>query len=369
MGEIVLNKVCKTYGRKATDELAVTDLSYVIAAGHFVTLLGPSGCGKTTTLNMIAGLEDISGGTITIDGKRVDELPPDRRDLAYVFQDYALYPHMSVYDNMAFGLKMRKTGKTEIDRRVRDAAHRLDIAHVLDRKPRELSGGQRQRVALGRAIARRPSVFLFDEPLSNLDALLRDQTRSELKQLHQELDATSVYVTHDQEEALTLSDRIAVMSNGHLEQYGTPEEVYHAPATEFVASFVGKPRMNIYTASRAERGRYVVPGTPLTVSVHADVPDIIRIGLRPDELAISTTPSDAGTQATVRLVEPLGNATDLILELGEQTCIARHPGFLKLAPGDQVWIDATHTRQHIFDPGTGQRLGEDKQGAVAGSVG
>ncbi|MDD0856744.1 ABC transporter ATP-binding protein [Arthrobacter alpinus] len=248
MAEIKLVNVAKSYGKGAKAKSAVEDLSYTIEDGHFVSLLGPSGCGKSTTLNMIAGLEDITSGEILIDNRRVDDLEPDKRDLAFVFQDYALYPHMSVYENIAFGLRMRKVDKAEIDKRVTDAARRVDIEHVLSNRPKALSGGQRQRVALARAIARRPSVFLFDEPLSNLDALLRDQTRSELKMLHAELGATSVYVTHDQEEAMTLSDRIVVMSRGKLEQYGTPFEVYHKPASEFVASFVGKPRMNLFTA-------------------------------------------------------------------------------------------------------------------------
>jgi ABC-type sugar transport system ATPase subunit len=260
MAEIELVHVQKTYGGRRGGAPAVQDLSYTIGDGQFVSLLGPSGCGKSTTLNMIAGLEDITSGEILIDGQRVDDLDADKRDLAFVFQDYALYPHMNVYENIAFGLRMRKVAKPEIDQRVHDATRRLDIEHVLRDKPRRLSGGQRQRVALARAIARRPAVFLFDEPLSNLDALLRDQTRSELKLLHAELGATSVYVTHDQEEAMTLSDRIVVMSRGKLEQYGTPYEIYHQPATEFVASFVGKPRMNLLPAQRDGNGRYAVAG-------------------------------------------------------------------------------------------------------------
>ncbi|MBM9469036.1 ABC transporter ATP-binding protein [Nakamurella leprariae] len=350
MGEIVLDAVRKTYGKT----LAVEDLTYTVGEGQFVTLLGPSGCGKSTTLNMIAGLEDISGGSITIDGRRVDELPPDKRDLAFVFQDYALYPHMTVYNNMAFGLKMRKTPKDQIEARVRDAARRLSIEPFLDRKPKELSGGQRQRVALGRAIARRPSVFLFDEPLSNLDALLRDQTRTELKQLHRDLGATSVYVTHDQEEALTLSDRIAVMSKGHLEQYGSPEEIYHHPATEFVASFVGKPRMNLWTATRVADG-YQVPGTELVVPVPrgAELPQTVRLGLRPDEIGIA--PDDAGI-ARVRLVEPIGNATDVILDLGPERLTARLTGFGHFTVGQPVSIDVSAARLHLFDTATGLRL-------------
>ena len=352
MADIVLDKVHKSYDGK---HLAVDDITYTIEDGHFVTLLGPSGCGKSTTLNMIAGLEEISGGSITIGGRRVDELPPDKRDLAFVFQDYALYPHMTVYNNMAFGLKMRKTPRAEIERRVADAAQRLAIESYLDRKPRELSGGQRQRVALGRAIARRPSVFLFDEPLSNLDALLRDQTRTELKQLHQDLGATSVYVTHDQEEALSLSDKIAVMSRGRLEQYGTPEQIYHEPASEFVATFVGKPRMNIYDAT-LDGDRYVVAGSRIAVPANGLREPGVRLGLRPDELTISTEPDDHDVPARVELVEPVGPATDVVLRAGDVRLVARTVGFFDAKPGQDVSVDVSVARRHIFSADGTTRL-------------
>jgi ABC-type sugar transport system ATPase subunit len=356
MAEIRLVGVSKSYGRGKRSAVAVSELDYTIADGHFVSLLGPSGCGKSTTLNMIAGLEDITSGEILIDDRRVDDLEPDKRDLAFVFQDYALYPHMNTYDNIAFGLRMRKVPRDETDRRVRDAARRLDIEHVLDRRPRLLSGGQRQRVALARAIARRPAVFLFDEPLSNLDALLRDQTRSELKLLHAELGATSVYVTHDQEEAMTLSDQIVVMSRGRLEQYGTPYEIYHRPATEFVASFVGKPRMNLLAAEPAERGRAVITGTRLRVETDAATDGPIRIGLRPEECALRR--ADAADQAdgVVRVVEPLGNVSDVIIDLDGIPFTARIPGFGELSPGDPVMIDTGRATVHCFDPTTGRRL-------------
>ena len=359
MAQIELVNVAKAYGKvkRAKDpKMAVVDLSYVIEDGHFVSLLGPSGCGKTTTLNMIAGLEDISAGEILIDGRRVDDLDPDKRDLAFVFQDYALYPHMSVYENIAFGLRMRKVPKGELDARVTDAARRLDIDMVLRSKPRNLSGGQRQRVALARAIARRPAVFLFDEPLSNLDALLRDQTRSELKLLHRELGATSVYVTHDQEEAMTLSDRIAVMSRGHLEQYGTPFEIYHEPATEFVASFVGKPRMNLFTATRQERGRFGLAGTSFTVELGDVAADRVRVGIRPDECTLRAATPEERPHATVRAVEPLGNVSDVLLAVGDELFMARVPGFGTFVVGDQVMIETDHARVHRFDADTGKRI-------------
>jgi ABC-type sugar transport system ATPase subunit len=359
MAQIELINVGKVYGktqRGRAANSAVSNLSYLIEDGHFVSLLGPSGCGKTTTLNMIAGLEDISSGEILIDGRKVDDLEPDKRDLAFVFQDYALYPHMTVYENIAFGLRMRKVPKRETNERVTDAARRLDIEMVLKSKPKKLSGGQRQRVALARAIARRPAVFLFDEPLSNLDALLRDQTRSELKLLHRELRATSVYVTHDQEEAMTLSDRIAVMSRGRLEQFGTPFEIYHEPATEFVASFVGKPRMNLFTAVRTEGGRYTLPGTTFGVDLGDLGRDKLRVGLRPEECDLRAPgPGEVG-DAVVRAVEPLGNVTDVLLTVADQQFMARVPGFGTQKAGDQGNIVTERAHIHVFDVDSGVRV-------------
>ena len=353
MGEIVLDSVTKQFDGTT----AVESLSFTVPDKHFVSLLGPSGCGKSTTLNLIAGLEDISAGTILVDGKRVDDLPPHRRDLAFVFQDYALYPHKTVRDNMAFGLKMRKTPKGEIAGRVQETARSLSIQHLLDRKPRELSGGQRQRVALGRAIVRRPEVFLFDEPLSNLDALLRDQTRSELKRLHQELGTTSVYVTHDQEEALTLSDEIAVMSAGVLEQFGSPEEIYRRPATEFVASFVGKPRMNIFDAVRSSQGLLAVPESDIIVLGASHLPERVRLGVRAEDVRLSRRPEDAtSVRATIRLVEPIGAATDLTVSAGAVSLKVRTRAFEDHKVGDEVWIGIEDSNLHFFEPGSGRRL-------------
>lgn len=348
MVDIVLEEVQKIYPGGA---VAVEGLSYTIRDGEFVTILGPSGCGKSTTLNMIAGLEDISSGRITIDGRRVDELPPDKRDLAFVFQDYALYPHMTVYQNMAFGLRMRKVDKRQIDQRVREAARRLSIEPFLNRRPRALSGGQRQRVALGRAIARRPSVFLFDEPLSNLDALLRDQTRTELKQLHRDLGATSVYVTHDQEEAMTLSDKIAVMSRGRLEQFATPEEVYRRPATEFVAGFVGKPKMNLFDVA-ASASRSTIAGTSLVID--APMGSGLRVGFRPDEVRLSVV-RDESSNGEVRLLEPVGHATDVHVAVGDQVIVARVAGFFDARIGEPVRVDLREAQLHFFERDTGKR--------------
>lgn len=354
MADIQLVNVEKRYGRGNSTPPAVQDLSYTIEDGQFVSLLGPSGCGKSTTLNMIAGLEDITAGEILIDGRRVDDVDPDKRDLAFVFQDYALYPHMDVYGNIAFGLKMRKVAKSAIDQRVRDAARRLDIEHVLTSRPRNLSGGQRQRVALARAIARRPAVFLFDEPLSNLDALLRDQTRGELKALHNDLRATSVYVTHDQEEAMTLSDRIVVMSRGRLEQYGTPYEVYHRPETEFVASFVGKPRMNL-NDGRREADTYLVAGSRLTIPAGNATGDKLRIGIRPEECSLESIEL-AEAHGQVKTVEPLGNVSDVVIDLETTQFTVRVPGFSDLNVGTPVKIDTSRATLHYFDPTSGRRI-------------
>ncbi|HQQ17425.1 MAG TPA: sn-glycerol-3-phosphate ABC transporter ATP-binding protein UgpC, partial [Fervidobacterium sp.] len=241
MAQVVLEHVWKVYEGKVE---AVKDANFVVEDKEFLVLLGPSGCGKTTTLRMIAGLEEITKGEIKIDGRVVNDVEPKDRDIAFVFQNYALYPHMTVYDNMAFGLKLRKVPKNEIDERVHEAAKILEIESLLDRKPRQLSGGQRQRVAVGRAIVRHPKVFLFDEPLSNLDAKLRVQMRSELKKLHARLEATIVYVTHDQVEAMTMADKIVIMKDGVIQQIGTPYEVYNRPANMFVAGFIGSPAMN-----------------------------------------------------------------------------------------------------------------------------
>src|SRR5476649_940624 len=240
MAQVTLRKVVKKYD----EVLAVRGVDLDIADKEFIVLVGPSGCGKSTTLRMIAGLEEISGGDIAIGGNIVNDVPPKDRDIAMVFQNYALYPHMNVYENMSFGLKLKKTPKQDIDRRVRQAAQILDITELLDRKPKQLSGGQRQRVAMGRAIVRDPKVFLFDEPLSNLDAKLRVQMRTEIKKVHQKVRTTTVYVTHDQVEAMTLADRVVVMNGGRIEQVGTPNDLYHFPATRFVAGFIGSPAMN-----------------------------------------------------------------------------------------------------------------------------
>lgn len=357
MAEIQLQGVSKKYSPK-DDRYAVEHLTYTIPDGSFVSLLGPSGCGKSTTLNMIAGLESVTEGSIVVDGRAVEDLEPHKRDLAFVFQDYALYPHLSVADNIAFGLKMRKMPKAEIEQRVLEAATKLELEKHLSRRPKALSGGQRQRVALARAIARRPGVLLFDEPLSNLDALLRDKTRAELKILHADIGATSVYVTHDQEEAMSLSDYIAVMSAGHLEQYGTPTEIYRTPATEFVAGFVGKPRMNIFDVTVVGPHRVRLEGTSLEVNVpDADLGDrtTVRLGLCPTECTLAPGTAEVH-DGTVLVVEPLGNATDIMLRIGDGVFIVREPGFSSLNPGDLVRVEAHGAEPHVFDVESRERL-------------
>src|SRR5215475_7791771 len=304
---------------KKYDEVhAVKDVNLDIRDQEFVVLVGPSGCGKTTTLRMVAGLESITSGHISIDEKVVNDLPPMDRDIAMVFQNYALYPHMSVYDNMAFGLKMRKFDRGDIAKRVKDAAEVLGIQELLKRKPRQLSGGQRQRVALGRAIVRHPQVFLFDEPLSNLDAKLRVQMRVELKKIHDRLGTTAIYVTHDQVEAMTLGDRVVVMKDGVVQQVGEPLELYNRPANRFVAGFIGSPAMNFATVKVSERGGAVwAENDGIRIKVPAEIAGRLRphigkeatLGIRPEDihLASAADPQDLGFDVMVEVVERLGS--------------------------------------------------------------
>jgi len=358
---------------------AVKDLSLDIADGEFVALVGPSGCGKTTTLRMIAGLEDISGGTISIGGRVVNDVHPRDRDIAMVFQNYALYPHMTVAQNMSFALKMRKTPKAEIKRRVSDAARILGIEELLARKPRQLSGGQRQRVAVGRAIVREPKAFLFDEPLSNLDAKLRLSTRAELKSLHQRLKTTTVYVTHDQEEAMTLGDRIVVMSKGIVQQVGPPLEVYRRPNNRFVASFIGSPPMNFLAGTLVAEGENLTfvedatgagsGGAPVRIPVPAGAAAGLRsrvhqpvfLGFRPQALH---TPGPAAPAMSapvslhVRVVEPLGESQDLLCSTpAGATVTARLSTVATFQPGAAAALVIDMGAVHFFEPGEfGKRL-------------
>jgi ABC-type sugar transport system ATPase subunit len=349
---VELRGVRKRFG--GTQVVHGVDLA--IADGEFLVLVGPSGCGKSTILRMVAGLEEASDGQILIDGSVVNERDPKDRDVAMVFQDYALYPHMSVAENMGFSLRWRGADRAEIARRVRQAAEVLDIAHLLDRRPRELSGGQRQRVAMGRAIVRDPKVFLFDEPLSNLDAKLRVQMRTEIKRLRDRLRATTIYVTHDQVEAMTLADRIVVMQGGLVQQMGTPEEIYDRPATAFVASFMGAPAMNLLPG-RVEAGRAILPdGTALPLDRAApDGP--ATIGIRPERL-IWLPPSDPATPAIAGpavVVEPLGSETLVTLDVAGTELHARVPARSVRHAGAAVRLALDPADIHLFSP-EGARL-------------
>jgi len=353
----------KDLNKKFDGTHAVKDVNLEIRDHEFVVLVGPSGCGKTTTLRMVAGLEDITSGEISIDGKVVNNLAPMDRDIAMVFQNYALYPHMSVYQNMAFGLRMRKFEKADIDSRVRRAADVLGIQALLERRPRQLSGGQRQRVALGRAIVRNPRVFLFDEPLSNLDAALRVQMRVELKRLHDRLETTAIYVTHDQVEAMTLGDRVVVMKDGMVQQEGGPLELYERPANRFVAGFIGSPAMNFIPATIAPQGDALWAEAPgLHVRVPPQKSEALRrysgarviMGLRPEALRPATggASPEFAFDATVEVVEPLGAEILLDTRVGETPVVARVEPSVRVSPHERIRLAFAPEGVHFFDAGT-----------------
>jgi len=346
--------------KKFDKTVAVDGINLDVRGGEFVVLLGPSGCGKTTTLRCIAGLEAPDAGDIIIEGNRVNELSPKERDVAMVFQNYALYPHMSVYDNMAFPLKMRKLSRGDIETRVNEAARLLNIQHLLTRKPRQLSGGEQQRVALGRAIVRRPRVFLMDEPLSNLDAKLRLFMRAELKKLQKDLKVTTVYVTHDQAEAMAMADKVAVMNQGKLEQYDTPSAIYARPRSTFVAGFIGSPPMNLMKASLLESdGQMVVDGGFFKYTLRKDLSDIVKqtfsgtevlLGVRPEDLHIYPTHTpDSVFEADVYVVEPMGPNMVVDLKIGDYLLKSVTPSLLHLSTGQRIWVGFSPDRIHLFD--------------------
>ncbi|MCC6194468.1 MAG: sn-glycerol-3-phosphate ABC transporter ATP-binding protein UgpC [Burkholderiales bacterium] len=363
MADVRLSRVVKRYG--ATQVIHGVDLA--IDSGEFVVFVGPSGCGKSTLLRMIAGLEEITEGEIGIGGTVVNALPPRARDIAMVFQDYALYPHKTVFENMAFGLRLRKRPEAEIRTRVGEAAAILQIGHLLDRRPRELSGGQRQRVAMGRSIVRQPKAFLFDEPLSNLDALLRAEMRVEIKKLHQKLGNTIVYVTHDQVEAMTLADRIVVLQSGRVVQYDTPDAIYNRPAAKFVAGFTGSPPMNFLPCRVGEAGRTLhLPGAVDLPVPAARAGECARhagrslvFGLRPEHIAAGASgePGAAHVVAKVMLVEPLGSDTLGLVKLGGSAeageMTGRFPPDAALRAGETLPVSLSMSRFHLFDPDTG----------------
>ena len=352
MAQISLKNVQKTYGKGAGANAVIHGVTAQIADGEFIVIVGPSGCGKSTLLRMVAGLEDISGGEISIGDRVVNELEPAERDIAMVFQNYALYPHMSVYDNMAYGLKIAGRPKAEIDERVAKAAKILELGALLDRKPRQLSGGQRQRVAMGRAIVRQPQVFLFDEPLSNLDARLRAQTRLEIRKLHAELGVTSLFVTHDQVEAMTLAQRMIVMNAGRMEQIGSPEAVYARPATTFVASFIGSPPMNLLPG-QAGSASFQIGGASLPLPAAAPRSGALILGVRPEH----ARPAASGWPLQVDLVEMLGAERLVHGRLGDASFTLRIDS-TEPAPrvGETLPLAVAAEHLHWFDPATQQRV-------------
>jgi multiple sugar transport system ATP-binding protein len=365
MAQVELKALTKTFEGGVQ---AVKDFSLDVADKEFVVLVGPSGCGKSTTLRCIAGLEEITDGEIYIGGRLVNDVPPKDRDIAMVFQNYALYPHMNVYKNLSFGLELRKMKKDEIDRRVHEAAQILDIEHLLERKPKALSGGQRQRVAVGRAIVRKPAVFLFDEPLSNLDAKLRVQMRTEISKLHQALQATIVYVTHDQVEAMTMGTRIVVMKDGIIQQVSDPLSLYDNPNNKFVAGFIGSPPMNFIDVDLVKEGsNYAIKTDAFKVVVPKDKNDTVKnydgkkvtFGFRPEDLideAIVKDKEGKLIKAKVEVIEPLGSEIYLYLSAGSDNFVARVPHQYKTTLGADVGFVVDVSKTHLFDIETEERI-------------
>jgi len=376
---VKLQNICKRYSGSGTP-LAVDNVNVTIADGEFMVLLGPSGCGKSTTLRMVAGLETISSGTLSIDGRVMNNVPAKDRDIAMVFQSYALYPHMTVEENLAFGLRRRRIDRAEIDRRVRAAAETLGLSALLARKPNALSGGQRQRVALGRAMVREPMVFLFDEPLSNLDAALRVNTRNELIKQHHRLGSTMIYVTHDQVEAMTMGTRICVMNGGRVAQIGAPLEVYWQPADTFVARFLGSPPMNLFTVPLASSGGsfYVESAAiraPLsrwaaaTLAPAAGRP--VTLGVRAEDLYLDAAPLGGEEKGSIRgtafAVEPLGAETLLVIETEDGVeCTARMSRDIRVSPGETIELFFGARSVYLFDAESGKAIAGDMPGFVAG---
>jgi multiple sugar transport system ATP-binding protein len=380
MARVVLENLGKVYSSSGHGAVhAVKNLSLTVEDGELLVLVGPSGCGKTTTLRLIAGLEEITSGTIAIDGRKVNDVPAKDRDVAMVFQHHALYPHLTARENLAFGLKLRKHPRPEIEQRVAEAAEILDLAGCLDRRPAALSGGQRQRVALGRAMVRKPRVFLFDEPLSNLDAQLRAQMRREISRLHQRLSATIIHVTHDQVEAMTLGSRVAVMKDGELQQAAGPMDLYRRPANLFVAGFVGSPPMNFFRGKLAQNGAgmyfeekattgVAIPGFKLHIAEEAAARLAGRagreivLGLRPEDIAEGAAAGGSApghaVEAVADVIEPLGPETHLYSRSGGHAFVARVPSGSRPGPREKISLVFDMRQAHFFDPGTGAAIYE-----------
>ena len=377
MANVTLKNICKSYDNGFN---AVKNVNIDIKDKEFVVLVGPSGCGKSTTLRMIAGLEEISSGQLHIGDKLVNDIDPKDRDIAMVFQNYALYPHLTVYDNMAFALKLRKMPKSEIDKKVKDAAKILDLTHLLDRKPKALSGGQRQRVALGRAIVRNPKVFLMDEPLSNLDAKLRTSMRTEITKLHKSLGTTFIYVTHDQVEAMTMADRIVVMKDGIVQQIATPQEIYDAPNNMFVAGFIGAPQMNFIDVKLLEEnGEIFAKNDYLNIKLNKGECGVlieknyigkeVVLGIRPEDIHIEDifvdNSLDSVFEATVEIGELMGAEIYAYLKSGDDSIIARFDGRYRVNMGDKLKLAMDKHRIHIFDKETQEAIRESQSVTVA----
>lgn len=377
MARVVIEHLTKIFERRKGESIrALDDVSLTVEDKELMVLVGPSGCGKTTTLRLIAGLDEETEGSISIGGRQMKQVPPGERDIAMVFQSYALYPHMSAYENMAFGLRARKVVRKEIETRINEAAETLDLRDCLERKPKELSGGQRQRVALGRAIVRRPDVFLFDEPLSNLDAPMRVQMRAEIAKLHRRLGATMIYVTHDQVEAMTMGDRIAVVNRGVVQQIGHPLGVYEHPVNTFVAGFIGSPRMNFFDArvEQKDAGLFVeeecgenreIGAERFSMKLEAESAEPLRgyvgkkiiFGLRPEKISRQAMAGNGrNIEAVVELVEPVGAETLVYLARGKTSFVARFAGREQAKPNDKVMLSLDMASAQFFDPDTGKAI-------------
>lgn len=361
MASVKFENVTKKYG----ENVILNNINLEIKDHEFVVIVGPSGCGKTTLLRMLAGLEEITSGVIKIDDVIVNDIPPSKREIAMVFQDYALYPHMTVYENMSFALRIRKFPKEEIDKRVQEAANILQLSHLLDRMPKQLSGGQRQRVAIGRAIVRKPKVFLFDEPLSNLDAKLREEMRIEIAKLYQKLNSTIVYVTHDQIEAMTLAGKIVVMNKGLIQQQGTPLEIYRKPANVFVAGFIGSPTMNFLNGKLIKKGDdYYFNGGGIEIFIPLySFPDAekylnmeIILGIRPEDILIEKIEPKYKIDGNVEVIELLGHRENIYIKAGEYRILAVVEAFSNYSPGAQISFSINYKNLHIFDATTQNRI-------------